>query len=128
MWAFRQCVTLASLVFYIASLSDQSSRFFAPLSGQHSFHTTLLTAATLEKHCLKNTQKQQLLILNSPNNPSGACFSKQELKALAKIAAKYHIFILSDESKLNIGANKKALNISNADIIKAMKINIYNFL
>ncbi|MCK4708358.1 MAG: aminotransferase class I/II-fold pyridoxal phosphate-dependent enzyme, partial [Gammaproteobacteria bacterium] len=56
-----------------------------------------LTADTLEEHCKLHTGKQQLLILNSPNNPSGACFNELELKALAEIAAKYNVFILSDE-------------------------------
>jgi aspartate aminotransferase len=56
-----------------------------------------LTAETLEKHCQQNTARKQLLILNSPNNPSGACFTQQELQSLAKVASKYQIYILSDE-------------------------------
>ncbi len=56
-----------------------------------------LTADTLEQHCKLHSEKQQLLILNSPNNPSGGCFSESELKDLAEIAAKYNVYILSDE-------------------------------
>lgn len=56
-----------------------------------------LTASTLEKHCLSHSSRQQLLILNSPNNPSGACFNEQELKALAHVASKYGVIVLSDE-------------------------------
>ncbi|MCP4078522.1 MAG: aminotransferase class I/II-fold pyridoxal phosphate-dependent enzyme [Gammaproteobacteria bacterium] len=56
-----------------------------------------LTAESLEEHCKKHTTKQQLLILNSPNNPSGACFTEQELIALADVAKKYNLYILSDE-------------------------------
>ncbi len=56
-----------------------------------------LTAQTLEKHCQSNSTEQQLLILNSPNNPSGTCFAENELKALAEIAAKYKLIVLSDE-------------------------------
>ncbi len=56
-----------------------------------------LTAETLEKHCKSHSGKQQLLILNSPNNPSGACFSELELIALAEVAEKYNLYILSDE-------------------------------
>lgn len=56
-----------------------------------------LTADTLEKHCKQHLGKQQLLLLNSPNNPSGTCFTETELRALAKIAARYGIYILSDE-------------------------------
>ncbi len=40
---------------------------------------------------------RQLLILNSPNNPSGACYSEAELQALAEVARRHGILILSDE-------------------------------
>jgi len=56
-----------------------------------------LTPATLEKHCEQNKGRRQLLILNSPNNPSGACFSEQELKDLAQVASRYDVIVLSDE-------------------------------
>ncbi len=56
-----------------------------------------LTADTLEQHCQSHSTKQQLLILNSPNNPSGSCFSEQELIAIAEVAAKNNVYILSDE-------------------------------
>lgn len=56
-----------------------------------------LSAETLEKHCQLHNTKQQLLILNSPNNPSGACFTEQELKDLARVAEHYGVIVLSDE-------------------------------
>lgn len=56
-----------------------------------------LTAQTLEQHCQRPLTKPQLLILNSPNNPSGACFHEDELKSLAKVAKEYNLIILSDE-------------------------------
>jgi len=56
-----------------------------------------LSAETLESHCKKHTRQQPLLILNSPNNPSGACFNEAELKALAGVARKFNVIILSDE-------------------------------
>ncbi|MCD6317674.1 pyridoxal phosphate-dependent aminotransferase [Candidatus Aerophobetes bacterium] len=43
------------------------------------------------------TPKTKLLILNSPNNPTGAVYSKDELKAIAEIAIKNNIYIISDE-------------------------------
>jgi len=43
------------------------------------------------------TSKTKLLILNSPNNPTGAVYSKDELKAIAEIAIKNNIYIISDE-------------------------------
>lgn len=44
------------------------------------------------------TSKTKLVIINSPNNPSGTVYSEEEYKALAKVLEKYpDIFILSDE-------------------------------
>ena len=44
------------------------------------------------------TKKTKLVIINSPNNPSGSVYTKQEYIELAKILEKYpEVFILSDE-------------------------------
>nr|WP_304985356.1 aminotransferase class I/II-fold pyridoxal phosphate-dependent enzyme [Coxiella-like endosymbiont] len=44
------------------------------------------------------TPKTRLLILNSPNNPSGVAYSKSELEALAEILLKHpKMLILSDD-------------------------------
>lgn len=44
------------------------------------------------------TKKTKLVIINSPNNPSGSVYSEQEYIALSKILEKYpDIYILSDE-------------------------------
>jgi aspartate aminotransferase len=43
------------------------------------------------------TAKTRLIILNSPNNPSGAVISESELKRIAQIARERKIFILTDE-------------------------------
>lgn len=44
------------------------------------------------------TKKTKLVIINSPNNPSGSVYSEQEYISLSKILEKYpNIYILSDE-------------------------------
>tara|TARA_B100000768_G_scaffold157640_1_gene155812 strand:- start:7808 stop:8998 length:1191 start_codon:yes stop_codon:yes gene_type:complete len=44
------------------------------------------------------TNKTKLVIINSPNNPSGSVYTKKEYVELAKVLEKYpEIFILSDE-------------------------------
>ena len=44
------------------------------------------------------TDKTKMIIINSPNNPSGSIFSKKELDEIATVLRKYpNIFILSDE-------------------------------
>ena len=43
------------------------------------------------------TDKTQVMILNTPGNPTGAMFDEAELKVLAEIAQEHEIFVLSDE-------------------------------
>lgn len=43
------------------------------------------------------TDKTKLIILNSPSNPTGVCFSKEEIKAVAELAAEKGICLVSDE-------------------------------
>ncbi len=53
-----------------------------------------ITAEELEKAI---TEKTKCLILNSPNNPTGAVYSKEELVAIAKVCEEKGIFVISDE-------------------------------
>ncbi|MEP6685610.1 MAG: aminotransferase class I/II-fold pyridoxal phosphate-dependent enzyme, partial [Verrucomicrobiota bacterium] len=43
------------------------------------------------------TPRTKMLILNSPNNPSGSVYTREELQALVEVAAEEDIYILSDE-------------------------------
>jgi len=43
------------------------------------------------------SKKQTVLILNSPNNPTGAVYTKEEYKALAITCRKHNIVVFSDE-------------------------------
>lgn len=45
----------------------------------------------------KITDKTKLIILNSPQNPTGSVMTKSELKHVAEIASEYDCFVLSDE-------------------------------
>lgn len=54
-----------------------------------------ITAQQLEEVI---TPKTKALILCSPSNPTGSVYSKEELKSLAEVLAKYpNIFVISDE-------------------------------
>jgi aspartate aminotransferase/aminotransferase len=53
-----------------------------------------LDANALEKLI---TPKTRVIIINSPNNPTGAVYSKEELGRIAEIAKKHDLIILSDE-------------------------------
>ena len=43
------------------------------------------------------TPKTKLLVLNSPSNPSGVVYTKEELEVLAEVALETGIYVLSDE-------------------------------
>ncbi|MBU1095202.1 MAG: aspartate aminotransferase [Ignavibacteriae bacterium HGW-Ignavibacteriae-2] len=56
-----------------------------------------LTPDQLDKYCKDDPERPRILILNYPSNPSGCSFNKKELEALASVAKKYKIILLSDE-------------------------------
>lgn len=58
-----------------------------------------ITPAQLEAYLSRENDhyKPRLLVLNYPSNPHGGTFSAEELKAIAKVARKQEIMILSDE-------------------------------
>jgi aminotransferase len=43
------------------------------------------------------TPKSKILIMNFPNNPTGAIMEKKDLEAIAKVAIEHDIFVISDE-------------------------------
>lgn len=53
-----------------------------------------VTAEQLEKAV---TPKTKALLINSPNNPTGAVYSKDELLAIGELANKHDLYIISDE-------------------------------
>ncbi|MCB5245602.1 MAG: pyridoxal phosphate-dependent aminotransferase [Candidatus Cloacimonadaceae bacterium] len=55
-----------------------------------------LTALELEE-AIKTHPCSKVLLLNSPNNPTGAVYAKKELEEIAEICLKYNILVISDE-------------------------------
>ncbi len=68
------------------------------------------TAEEIEQTILKNKNKNYLLFLNSPNNPSGQVC--KNLKEISEISKKYNITILSDEiySELTFEGNYQSIS------------------
>ncbi len=56
-----------------------------------------LTAEELALFLKTHDKKQYLLILNNPNNPTGAVYNKDELSSIAEVCRKNGIIVLSDE-------------------------------
>jgi arginine:pyruvate transaminase len=57
----------------------------------HGFH---LKPSDLEA---KVTPRSRALLLNSPNNPTGAVFTREEIAAIGEICARHDLWIVSDE-------------------------------
>ncbi len=57
-------------------------------------------------------RKTKAIIINSPSNPTGAMYSKSELSELAKVIAKYGIFVISDEIYEKIVFDKEHASIA----------------
>ena len=69
------------------------------------------TAIEIEEIILKDKNKNYLILLNSPNNPSGQIC--ENLKEISDIANKYNLIILSDEIYSELSFKNKYESISN---------------
>ena len=52
---------------------------------------------TAEKLAAACNEKTKAFVLNTPNNPTGMVYSREELEALAKVIVEKDIFVVSDE-------------------------------
>jgi len=69
-----------------------------------------LKASRVEERILnlkKEGKSPKALIINSPNNPTGAEISRNEMIEIAKLAKKYNFWIISDECYQNFSSNPK---------------------
>lgn len=78
----------------------------APILEEKDFS---LDTAELEKLI---TPKTKLIILNSPHNPTGGMLTAQDLKAVAELACKHNLWVLSDEIYSRIIYDKTFNSIS----------------
>ncbi len=62
-----------------------------PLRESNEFRLDVKELATLI------TPKTRMIIINSPQNPTGSVLTKDDLEAIAKLAVKHDLWVLSDE-------------------------------
>ncbi|KAA3663174.1 MAG: aminotransferase class I/II-fold pyridoxal phosphate-dependent enzyme [Calditrichaeota bacterium] len=72
----------------------------------------LLMPEEIEELCENDPYRPRLLILNSPNNPTGHAYDRKHLQALAKVARKYQMVLLSDEIYGEIHHEGKHISIA----------------
>ena len=69
---------------------------------------------TVEQIRAAVTDKTKAILINSPNNPSGAVFSREELNAIADLAVEKDLYVISDEiyEHLVYGENTPHISIA----------------
>lgn len=63
----------------------------------------------------KITDKTKIVIINSPNNPTGAIYNADELKEIAEIIKKYNLYVISDEIYEKIIYDNNHISIASFD-------------
>lgn len=58
------------------------------------------------------TKRTKVLILNSPNNPTGAVYTKKELEALVKVILAHKIIVISDEIYCSLAYSANHVSIA----------------
>lgn len=56
-----------------------------------------LTSEALEQRCRNDPGRPRLVILNYPSNPTGCTYTVDALQAMAEVARRYGVLLLSDE-------------------------------
>lgn len=77
-----------------------------------------VTAKQIADAC---TEKTKALVLNSPNNPSGMIYTRQELEEIAKVVVEKDIYVVSDEMYENLvydGEEQVSIASLNEEIYK----------
>jgi aspartate aminotransferase len=65
----------------------------------------------LDEIAAKITPRTSVLILNSPNNPTGTVFSRETLEQIAELARKHNLWVVADEIYARIVFNGEFLSI-----------------
>lgn len=63
----------------------------------HAHNNWQLTADELDIICRDDPSRPRILIINYPSNPTGCTYSDEQLLAIAHVARKYKLVLLSDE-------------------------------
>ena len=73
------------------------------------------------------TNKTKALILNTPTNPTGVCFSRNTLERIAKIACEYDLIVIADDIYTAFSYDKPFIPMATLDGMKERTITICSF-
>ena len=108
--SYAPCVTLqgANVVYY-------------PLSSEENFK---INPSKLKEYI---TPKTKMLILNFPNNPTGAILEKDILEDISKIVIEHDILVVSDEIYAELTYDKKHISIASIPNMKERTLVLNGF-
>lgn len=105
---------ISFIYFLTRCVADPGDEVIVPDPGFSSYYSAFdfigvkwVSAPLLEKNefrldpkdiASRITAKTRLIVINSPQNPTGAVMIQEEIEEVAKIAEKHNIFLLSDET------------------------------
>jgi len=84
----------------------------------------------IEKEIIEHkiTSRSKIILINTPNNPTGRVYKERELQVIAEIAQKFNLFVISDEiyEKIIFDKNKN-ISIASLPGMKDLTITINGF-
>ncbi len=137
------CGSQEALMIGVAVLCDVTEEiiipepsFFAYLPTAELFNAVPVPVATTEENEWQLTaesiqqaitKKTQAIIINTPNNPTGAVFNRKTLEEIADVAVEHDIFIFSDEAYEKITYDKKHFSIGSFNGMEDYVITLQTF-
>lgn len=73
------------------------------------------------------TNRTKALILNTPNNPTGTCFSRDTLERIAKIACEYDLIVIADDIYTAFSYGRPFIPMATLEGMKERTITICSF-
>lgn len=73
------------------------------------------------------TNRTKAIIINTPNNPTGVCFSRKTMEDIARIAVKYDLIIIADDIYSSFSYDEPFIPIASLDGMKERTITIGSF-
>ncbi len=89
--------------------------------GEHNFKLDIESLKS------KINSKTKMLIINDPQNPTAAEFSKEEIAQLAELAIEHNLLVLSDEAYFDIRFEGKSLSVASFPGMQERTIILYTF-
>ena len=125
----------------VLSLVDEGDEVLIPTPSWVSYKELIKVAGGVAKRvptdenfkltpeALENStgDKTKLMILNSPNNPTGAVYSEQKIRGLAEVLMDNNVYVISDEIYEKIIYDEKHFSIGSIPGMDELAVTVNGF-